>query len=401
MNKTHQAPSRRQFLIASALAAPALLSASPARAADAGPAPNDNSAPLPKRKLGKNGPEVTILNLGGMMKAHGPDYLDLAWSMGIRYFDTADCYMGGKSEKHIGEWLKRHPDRRKDLFLVTKDHPGEPKQLLEMIDRRLENCGTDYIDLFFIHGLGSKQVDWPKEAAFKSVCQKLKSSGKCRMVGFSCHDNILVTALDNAAEGGFVDAIMLKYNVFFEKGDAFDLAVDACHKAGIGLVAMKEMRMVGDVPKKMPEFESLGINTHQAILYAVWSDPRIASVCSAIETVTQMEENTAAARSFKKPLDVAARKALRDAATFSSMSLCPGCPSCREAGQQHAFAFDEIARYVAYYEQDAAISARDAFHGLSASARDASAIDLAALKEACHFGVDYPEIVRRAHRYFA
>ena len=110
--------------------------------------------PLPMRVLGKTGVKVTMLNIGGMPEAFTPRYLDVAWDHGLRYIDTADCYLGGKSERNVAKWLERRPDRRKDLFLVTKDHPKEgPRQLLDQIDTRLEHCGTDYIDLFFIHAL--------------------------------------------------------------------------------------------------------------------------------------------------------------------------------------------------------------------------------------------------------
>lgn len=102
-------------------------------------------------------PDVTLISLGGMMAALSPDYLDIAWSMGIRYFDTADCYLKGNSEKIIGEWIAKYPERRKELFLVSKDHPRQgPDQLLEQIDKRLAACGTDYLDLFFVHGLGTE-----------------------------------------------------------------------------------------------------------------------------------------------------------------------------------------------------------------------------------------------------
>ena len=43
-----------------------------------------------------------MLCMGGMMAALSPDYIDIAWSMGIRYFDTADCYLNGQSEKIVG-----------------------------------------------------------------------------------------------------------------------------------------------------------------------------------------------------------------------------------------------------------------------------------------------------------
>src|SRR5476649_170640 len=74
-----------------------------------------------------------------------PEYLDIAWSMGIRYFDTADCYLHGQSEKNVAAWLAEHTERRKEIFLVSKDHPHKgPEELLDMIDRRLAACGTTF-----------------------------------------------------------------------------------------------------------------------------------------------------------------------------------------------------------------------------------------------------------------
>jgi hypothetical protein len=50
---------------------------------------------------------------------------------------------------------------------------------------------------------------------------------------------------------------------------------------------------------------------------------------------------------------------------------------------------------------DGRLESRELYHALPALARDASRVDLAALREACEFKTDYPEIVRRAERYFA
>jgi aryl-alcohol dehydrogenase-like predicted oxidoreductase len=86
----------------------------------------------PAVQLGKNGPGVTMLSMGGMMAALSPDYIDIAWSMGIRYFDTAHSYLNGQSEKIFAQWLAKYPERRKEIFLVTKDSPhNSPEELLE------------------------------------------------------------------------------------------------------------------------------------------------------------------------------------------------------------------------------------------------------------------------------
>jgi len=342
-----------------------------------------------------------------MEQALSPDYIDIAWSMGIRYFDSADCYLGGKSDKIFGAWLAKYPERRKEIFLVSKDHPHQgPKQLLEMIDRRLDACGTKYLDAFYIHGLGTREygdasLEWPKNDEFKTTADQLKSSGKVKMVGFSCHDGRLNDYLNAAAQGGFLDIIMLRYTPFFTKGDAFDRALDAAYKAGIALVAMKTMRNTGDVPKRLPEFDKLGLTTHQAVLQACWSDPRISVVCNMIDNVDQMQASSAAARSYKTPLKTAQINLLKETILASRRTLCPGCPSCDAFAATSRFALLDIARYVTYYEQDGNAGARELYHALPESARNAAGVDLAALRDRCAFHIDYPEIVKRAQRNFA
>lgn len=413
MKENNLQTSRRHFL-KTTLTLPIALAAAPAVvtqtvSAEDKPAATTAgaSAPLPRRQLGKNGPQVTILCLGGMEQALSPDYLDIAWSMGIRFFDSADCYLRGRSEKIFGQWLAKYPERRKEIFLVSKDHPhGGPKQLLEMIDRRLEACGTKYLDGFYIHGLGTREygdasLEWPKSDEFKKVAEQLKSSGKVKMVGFSCHDGRLNDYLNAAAQGGFLDIIMFKYTPFFTKGDAFDRAVDAAYKAGVALVAMKNMRNTSDVPKRVPEFDKLGLTTHQAVLHAVWSDPRISVACCQLDNVGHIQEGTAAARSYKTPLKTAHVEQLKEIVLASRRTMCPGCPSCDAFAANSEFALLDIARYVTYYEQDGHPGARELYHALPASARDATGVDLAALRDRCAFHVDYPEIMKRAERCFA
>ncbi len=338
MIKGQSATSRRKFLT-STLSLPVALAAAPAlltqtaSAADA-PAPADA---LPRRQLGKHGPQVTMLGMGGMMPALSPDYIDIAWSMGIRYFDTAHVYLNGKSEKIFAQWLAKYPERRKEIFLVSKDSPrSSPAELLDMIDKRLEACGTTYLDAFYIHGIGGpNRLDWPKSDVYKTTAEALKKSGKVKMVGFSCHDGMLTDYLNAAAAGGFLDIIMLQFNPFYEKGGAFDQALDAAHQAGIGLVAMKTMRTTKDVPKRLPEFDKLGLTTHQAVLHSAWSDPRISAIVNMIDNVDQMQSSTAAARSYKAPLKFAHMELLKETIMAGRRTMCTGCPACAEFAKQH------------------------------------------------------------------
>ena len=74
--------------------------------------------------------------------------LRLSYASGVRTFDTAKMY---GTEPGFKRWFEQSPEVRKEIVLVTKDNPKAPKDMLAMLDRRLEALGTDYVDLFFIH----------------------------------------------------------------------------------------------------------------------------------------------------------------------------------------------------------------------------------------------------------
>ena len=361
---------------------------------------------LPRRKLGRNGPDVTIISQGGSMSAHSAMFLELAWANGIRYFDASVRYLNGQCERNIRDFLARDPSRRKDLFLVTKDAPGSPRELLSMIDNRLAALQTDYVDLFFIHGIntrrpGMEALNWPKSDEFRETAQKLKESGKVKMVGFSCHDEYLVDFMNAAAEGGFLDAIMVQYDPFHEKGSGFDKALTACHEAGIGLVAMKNFRAVGEVSKRLPGLDQLGLTTHEAVVQKVMSDKRISAMCLESSNNEQLQENTGATLKYDESRAIAAAQILRQHVMLASHPVCPGCESCREIGKQPDAVLGDIARYVTYYAKDGKQAARDYYRELPKASLEASKRLARLAKDGCQYKVDYPVIMEKAAGYFA
>ena len=78
--------------------------------------------------------------------------------------------------------------------------------MLEMVDRRLAAIGTEYLDAFYIHGIGPREygpqsLEWPKSDTFKKVATQLKSIRQVKMVGFSCHDGRLTDYLNGCRPG--------------------------------------------------------------------------------------------------------------------------------------------------------------------------------------------------------
>lgn len=74
---------------------------------------------MPTRLFGKSGIKVPILSFGGSLNTSmSPLLLRQAAKWGVTYWDTANSYMGGKSEKGIGKYFAKFPEDRKKIFLV-------------------------------------------------------------------------------------------------------------------------------------------------------------------------------------------------------------------------------------------------------------------------------------------
>lgn len=362
------------------------------------------SDPVPTRPLGRSGIQVSMLNLGTFRNPGSDRILRFSYANGVRYFDTADTY---GSEPVIGRWLKEDPAARKQIFLVTKEHPKTPEQFIAKLDERLAALQTDYVDLYLIHGIGStygsdyKSLDWPKSKEWKAAFEKIKRSGKARLVGFSCHDQKRAEYLQAAATGGFVDAIMVQYTPWLDRNAPLNKALDACHKAGIGLVSMKQVsgfgdKVLKDVPRHVPYLKAKNLTAYQGLLHAIWSDERISSTCVSMVNTDQIRENTAAIRSFE-PMKLTDIHYLRDAVLACNRSLCADCTGqCSFAGGTRA-KLGDLTRLMTYHDHYGYRSeARRLFQELDSESRDWADADLAAAEAACPNKLKFSSLLARA-----
>lgn len=398
--------SRRHMLQAgTAIAASAGLGSVPAFAAEKR---NGAKPALPTRELGqRTGTQVSILNQGTSMRLSNRLF-NTTWAEGIRYLDLAEMYENGTCESFAAQWLEK-TGRRKDIFIVTKDNPKSADHWVEQVDQRLAAIKIDQLDLFFIHGLGgggkttTGTPDMPKAQEWAKAAEKMKKAGKIKFAGFSTHCEIgLRTTLLNNASEGWADVIMVAANpTLVRENKEFNKSIDKCYEAGIGLVAMKEMRGLDGINNVIPEFEALGMTKYAAVLSAVWSDERFASICSSMRNVKQIRENAAVARDFK-PLPKDKISLITDVIQREMKSFCVGCDErcAHAAGKKVAFA--DIARYLNYFEADGdRETARKLFQALPAEVRDWKGADLRAAADACVTKLPMEEILRRAEHKLA
>lgn len=282
---------------------------------------------VPTRPFGKTGFDVSILALGGMFDIVSNQLvLRQALRWGVTYWDTADCYGGGRSEEGIGKFFSRAPEARKQVFLVTKSDARDPSGMTRLLERSIQRLQTDTIDLYCLHAVND--IGELNEDVRRWVDHE-KNKGRIRLFGFSTHRN-MEECLLGAAKLGWVDGIMFSYNFRLMHRDAMKRAVDACAEKGIGLTAMKtqgggpvhvdsdlELELAGRFLKK-------GFTDKQAKLKAVWEDPRIASVCSQMPNLTILAANVAAALDRTRLSD-SDRILLQRYAEETAGGYCAGC----------------------------------------------------------------------------
>ncbi len=114
--------------------------------------------------------------------------VDRALEAGINFFDTADVYAAGESERMLGRVLGK---RRKDVVISTKVglrtgealvHTGlSRRHLLASCEASLERLGTDYLDLYIVHRFDPHT---PLEETLEALDQLVRA-GKVRYVGYS------------------------------------------------------------------------------------------------------------------------------------------------------------------------------------------------------------------------
>ncbi len=312
---------------------------------------------VPTRAFGKTGQQVSILSLGGTVDT-GSNQLMLrqAVKWGVTYWDTAPSYSWGRSESGFGKYFAKYPQDRQKIFLVTKSGAWTIGGMTDDLNTSLDRMKTDYIDLFFIHGISSiSEMDDDT----KAWAEKAKAAGKIRFFGFSTHSNMERCLLDGAGLG-WIDGIMMTYNYRLMHSDDMRRAVDACVKAGIGLTAMKtqgggqvgtdsetELKLAG-------RFLEKGFTDAQAKLKAVWQNPQISCICSRMKNMTILMSNVAAALD-KTQLSARDNELLQQHAKETRSAYCTGCTAICESCVQETMPIGDVMRYLMYrnsYDDD-------------------------------------------------
>ena len=125
------------------------------------------------RLLGRTGFKASDISMG-CTRNREPNVFRYAYDKGVNYFDTAEGYVNGQSEKYLGEVLK-HMQRDK-IFITTKLHISEEEtteNILERFRKCQERLQTKYVDALYTHNPGS--VEMLNHKGFHEAVDRLKS----------------------------------------------------------------------------------------------------------------------------------------------------------------------------------------------------------------------------------
>lgn len=228
------------------------------------------------RQLGRSGFKVPVLSFGAgtfagqgeLFKAWGSTDLkeatrmvDLCLEHGVTLFDTADIYSRGASEEVLGGAIK---NRRNKVLISTKatfrfsDHDpndvGSSRfHLINAVEGSLKRLGTDYIDLFQLHGYDGMT---PVEETLRTL-ETLIQSGKIRYIGCSNYSGWhLMKALSVSERYGFERFVAYQgyYSLIGRdyETELMPLGVDQ----GIGLLVWSPLgwgRLTGKIDRQHPK----------------------------------------------------------------------------------------------------------------------------------------------------
>ncbi|MHC4122128.1 MAG: aldo/keto reductase [Planctomycetota bacterium] len=305
---------------------------------------------MPKRKLGKTGVEVPCLAFGGGFNLVDKQIvLRQAVQWGVDFFDTSPAYAGRNSELGLGKFLLKNPEIREKLFISTKAAGAKTVADIEnQLQKSLESINTKYIDLYYGGYMLSDPAQLTNE--LKLWVQNAKKRRLIRFFGFTTHKN-MDKCLTAAAKLGWIDAIMTSYNFHLMQDPKMQAAVEVCHKAGVGLIAMKTqgLKITNEADDKLVKhFQKKGFTEGQAKIKVVLEDKRISSACVKMQNVTLLTSNVSAVLD-KTKFSQADMNVFKDYARVNCNDYCAGCANICDSALPETPFISDIMRYLMYY----------------------------------------------------
>ncbi|HJV31333.1 MAG TPA: aldo/keto reductase, partial [Bacillales bacterium] len=266
---------------------------------------------------------VTELGLGcmtiGTDELNARNIIEAALEEGVNYFDTADLYDAGKNETIIGEALKEVRDQ---VIIATKvgnrrNKNGDgwtwdpsKKYIKEEVKNSLKRLGTDYIDLYQLHGGTTED---PIDEIIEAF-EELKQDGFIRYYGIS---SIRPNVIQEYVNKSTIVTTMMQYNILDRRPEEIfplllehNISVVTRGSLAKGLLSERYLEKISErgyldyrfeelnsiLPSLKEKIASFRSFTEIALQFNL-SNPAVASVVTGASSVEQIRANVKAVKS--------------------------------------------------------------------------------------------------------
>lgn len=231
-----------------------------------------------------------------------------ALDKGINFFDTADLYQHGENEIQLGRALK---DRRSNAIIATKvgnqwrsdgsgwDWNPRPEYIMKAVDDSLRRLGTDYIDLYQLHG---GTLEDPIDDIIETF-ELLQQQGKIRYYGIS---SIRPNVIREYVHKSSISSVMMQYSLLDRRPE--EEVFPLLEKNGIGVLARGSIAKgllagkpaepylnytaedVSKMAKVVGKFSENKRTPAQTAICYVLGEPVVRAAVVGIRTLTQLDE---------------------------------------------------------------------------------------------------------------
>ncbi|MFC1728765.1 aldo/keto reductase [candidate division KSB1 bacterium] len=279
------------------------------------------------RTLGRTGLKIPVVSMG-VMNADNPEIVKNAYEAGIRLFDTAEGYQGGRNERMVGTVINQL-NARKDVIIQTKiPHPDRRARggrttssdrvrsaFLSSFEGCRERLQTDYVDILMIHDVSTARI--MNDPGVHEAMDTLKKENKIRFTGFSTHSN-QAAMLNEAARTGYYDVVLASFNFTMSDDQRLLEAVKNAASENIGVIAMKTQASSG---------RSRGGNVNQtAALKWALNQEGIVTAIPGFTNFDHMKEDFSVAYGLDYTPEE--RRFLGNSDTRQAFSFCRQCANC-------------------------------------------------------------------------
>lgn len=264
------------------------------------------------------------------------ELVDMAYENGVNYFDTAYMYHAGKSEKFIGQALKKYP--RESYYLADKLPIWmckKPADMQKIFDKQLQRTGIDCFDFYLLHSLDKGNFEkCEKYGAYDFLLEKQKQ-GLIKNIGFSFHGTI--DDLKTIVAAHHWDFAQIQMNYLDWKNQDAKTQYEILTEAGIPVIVMEPVRggKLADVPKRV---EELFVNNAPDKSIASWAirfcatHDNVLTILSGMNAKEQMLDNLQSLTDFVPMTDVELKICQNAASIINESEIipCTGCDYCAD-----------------------------------------------------------------------